>query len=35
MSGEIVSELTSSVVDHGFESGQTKDNKTGISCFFA
>jgi len=37
ISGEIVSELTSSVVDHGFEpqSGQTKDNKTGISCFFA
>ena len=33
----MVSMLTSSVVDHGFEprSGQTKECKTGICCFSA
>jgi hypothetical protein len=33
----MVSMLASSVVDHGFEpwSGQTKDYKIGICCFFA
>ena len=36
ISGVIVSELASSAVDRGFEprSGQTKDNKIGICCFF-
>ena len=35
--GEIVSVLASSAVDRRFEpqSDQTKDYKTGISCFFA
>ena len=35
--GIMVSVLTSSVVDHGFEprSGQTKDYKIGICCFSA
>ena len=33
----MVSKLPSSVLDHGFEprSGQTKDYKIGICCFFA
>ena len=35
--GVMVSVLTSSTVDHGFElkSGQTKDYKIGICCFSA
>ena len=35
--GVMVSMLTSSVIDRGFEpwSGQTKDNKIGICCFSA
>ena len=37
ISGVIVSVLTSSAVDHGFEPwfGQTKDYKIGICCFSA
>ena len=37
ISGVMVSVLTSSAVDHGFEhrSGQTKDYKIGICCFSA
>jgi hypothetical protein len=37
ISGVMVSMLTSSVVDHGFEprSGQTKDYKIAVCCFSA
>ena len=37
ISGVMVSMLTSSAVDCGFDpgSGQTKDNEIGIYCFFA